>query len=93
MGDVEFTANSAGFKELCCSSEMKACLRGFAQEMADRANWMADPEDAYVEEFEVPPYAAGIHMMPNTALGTAYAATRVGEICEANAHLLAAQNH
>lgn len=93
MADVDFKPDSAGIQEICKSSGMQAVLLESAQSLASAANMSANPNNARVTAFEVPPYAAHVDVLDRTAVGAAHTNGRIGQLNEALNFDLAKQCH
>ena len=83
MADTEFKPNSAGIQEICKSPSMQAVLLELAQKKAGAANLRANPRNIHVSSFEVPPYAAHVDILDNTAVGAAHTNGKIGQLNEA----------
>lgn len=93
MADVDFKPDSAGIQEICKSAGMQAALLEGAQSLASAANMRANPKNARVTTFEVPPYAAHVDVLDRTAVGAAHTNGRIGQLNEALNFDLAMQCH
>ncbi len=93
MADVDFKPDSAGIQEICKSAGMQAALLSCAEDLAAQANLRADPKNARVSAFEVPPYAAHVDVLDRTAVGAAHTNGKIGQLNESLNFDLAKQCH
>lgn len=95
MADVEFKINRSGIREIFKSGGMQAALKECAQTLADRANREAEwhKNKLHIKEFQVPPYAAHVDVLNNTAVGAAHTNGKMGQADMAKFNTLAGVNH
>lgn len=97
MARNAYVPDNAAFMDMAKSPEMRAVLLEKARGLAASANASARGalEDAmgFEGEFETPPFGARVDVLSKTAVGVAYARTRLGEIAEGAGKSLSRHNH